>query len=416
MSIRATSFFLLLCLMAACNSPSKTDSAAVSVSSGSPTTGTKPKVWDDKMQGLSVTLSELLPLVASRTKFNDPANFEKIESRARDLRTLSHDLKNTHAPNSDPMMEIMSGMMSDDIERALDTLRGGNRDYARLVLKDTTSYCFQCHTQTSADAAGRSSALRLNINVNTKSLSPLDQAEFFAATQQFDQSLAAYREALTDSRLAKNDAFAWEQAARSAIAIIVRVKNNPNEAAALIAQLEKQADLPASMKKSIANWKTSVRDWQHEPVKVPTGTELDRASKLIEAALKHQEFPLDHSQDIVFFRASRLVHDFLQKQRLHEAAGAKALYLAGVVAESTRDMNFWTLHETYYEQCIRWLPHSKQAEECFDRLKDSITLGYSGSSGVNVPIEVAKRMQMFRTLADADPATELRTSHPADSK
>lgn len=63
-------------------------------------------------------------------------------------------------------------------------------------------------------------------------------------------------------------------------------------------------------------------------------------------------------------------------------------------------MNFWTMHETFYEQCIRLRPGTEQARQCFAKLKDSVTLGYSGSAGVNIPSEVSARLEGFRLMSE----------------
>jgi hypothetical protein len=356
-----------------------------------------PATWHEKMQALSQSLSRLLPLVSSRSKFNDPKNAATIEDDTRQLRTLAHSLKTGNTPNADPSLQMMSDIFGEDLDRALEGLHGGNRDYARQILKDTTSYCIQCHTQTNNGP----DFPHLNLNIDTNQLTSLEQAEFFAATRQFTPALEAYQRVLSDKTLAKTDPFAWEQAARSALAIVVRVKNDPKETSSLLAKIEAHPTLPEATKRAVRVWKKSVRDWSKEPAQ-PLRTTADlmkKAETLIAAAQKNQEFPLDHSQDILYFRASSLLHDLLASPDRSAETTAKTLYWAGMASEATRDMNFWTLHETYYEQCIRTQPHSKQAELCFKRLKESITIGYSGSSGTQIPPDVKRRLDSLENRA-----------------
>ena len=372
-----------------------------------------PTTWQAKMQGLSKTLSDLLPLVASRAKFNDPKNMDKITADTQQLKTLAHSLKMGGSPNSDPTMRVMSSLFNDDLERALEGLRGGNPDYSRQILKDTTAYCIECHTQTNNGP----DFPRLNLTVDTNELTSLEQAEFFSATRQFGPALEAYKRVLADQSLAKTDPFAWEQAARSALAIVVRVKMDTKETGALLAKIEALPTLPVSTKRAIKTWKKSLKEWQKEPRKPLKTAEavLSKSNSLINEAQKLQEFPLDHSEDILYFRAGSLLHDLLATQDRSTEQTARALYLSGVVSETTRDMNFWTLHETYYEQCIQVLPHSKQAKECYEHLNDSVTAGYSGSSGTRIPPEVQTRLNKLRELAvGATPAPgEKPTPKPA---
>jgi tetratricopeptide (TPR) repeat protein len=340
-----------------------------------------------------------LPLVASKTKFNDVKNFDRIDIDTKALSSLSHGMQAGAKPSSDPSMEIVSGLFAEDISRASESLHNGNREYARQVLRDTTSYCVQCHTQSNNGP----DFPKLNLNINTSDLSLVEQAEFFTATRQFDRALDSYQRALADDNFAKKDPFGWEQAARVALAIIVRVKSDPREAQKLVASMGGHPGLSAATQDAINDWKTSINEWSKEKKPKPTTPKeiLNRAEALVQKAQNRQDFPLDHTQDVSFFRAASMLHELLQTYTNRDEIYARALYLAGVASEATRDMNFWTLHETYYEQCVRIVPHTKQAQLCFDRLNNSVTLGYSGSGGTRIPADVAKRLEMFKDMASS---------------
>lgn len=357
----------------------------------------KAKAWPEKMQLLSKTMSELLPLVASRKKFSDPKNEQLIESRTEILKTLAHSIKTGPKPNADPSMQVVSGLMEDDISRALDGLRSGNRDYARHVLSDTTSYCIQCHTQSSNGPEFP----KLTLDVKVKELAPMEQAEFYAATRQFEPALETYRKVLASPEAAKSDVYDYESAARTALAISVRVHKNPKEAQTIVRTVQKNKAVRQPLRKIANAWERSVKSWSKEmPTKNTTpAQELAIAEKLVTGAQKTQEFPLDHSQDVTYFRASSILHDLLEQPSRTDDFSARALYLAGVSSEATRDMNFWTMHETMYEQCIRLTPATEQAKQCYGRLSDSIKLGYSGSAGTNIPPEIQRRLTAYKTIA-----------------
>ena len=57
--------------------------------------------WSAKMQALSATLSDLLPLVASKKKFADPKNDAAIEANVKAVRALAHSLKTGDQPSAD---------------------------------------------------------------------------------------------------------------------------------------------------------------------------------------------------------------------------------------------------------------------------------------------------------------------------
>jgi tetratricopeptide (TPR) repeat protein len=376
-------------LGAACShSPSKMESTA----------GKPPEGWPQKMQRLSAVLTDLMPFIANPKKFSAKENSEKIDRDTAELKSLSHALKIGEMPNNDPAMKVVSQLFDEDLDRALSALHSGNRDYARRILSDTTSYCIQCHTQTNNGPEFP----KLSMDLQVKDLKPLDRAEFLAATRQFEPALDSFKRALSEPELASRDSFAYEAAAREALGISVRVHKDPKEALTIIKSIEKNKALKAPFKKSVSSWRRTLEAWRKEKpakgLKTPL-QELGEAEALIENAKKAASDPLENSQDLVYERASGLLHDLLQRPERTDELSARALYLSGIASEATRDSSFWTMHETYYEQCIRLRPETEQARQCFAKLKDAIEAGYSGSSGTRVPPEVEKRLQNFKVLA-----------------
>ncbi|NJM09967.1 MAG: hypothetical protein HC883_03500 [Bdellovibrionaceae bacterium] len=53
----------------------------------------------------------------------------------------------------------------------------------------------------------------------------------------------------------------------------------------------------------------------------------------------------------------------------------------------------------YYTACIEKVPHSGLAEQCFKAYEESITLGYSGSSGTHIPSAVRKHLNNLKEKA-----------------
>ena len=61
-------------------------------------------------------------------------------------------------------------------------------------------------------------------------------------------------------------------------------------------------------------------------------------------------------------------------------------------------MGFWSLHEMYYERCVRDGAHRPIARMCYEKLEQSLLLGYSGSAGVFLPLSVMKQLKELREL------------------
>lgn len=356
------------------------------------------------MQELSAALNKLLPLVSSSKEFNDPVNDAAIKESTGKLRQLSHQVRRLEKPAADPAFESIAEMLDEDLARAVTALQHGNRDYARLTIRESIGYCIQCHTQT----ASGPSFPKLNLGFDPSHLSPLGQGDYYAATRQFDSALSAYRKGVKDPDYAKKDIFGWERAARSALAIAIRFKESPKESKAIATEISKNQAAPESLRKASKSWIKAINAWAKEKPGKYKGDNalLDRADALIQDADKKAEIEDEYAQDIMYLRASSDLHKWLATHpatKEPNESRAKALYLAGRAAEEARELNFWTLHERYYELCIDTLPKSEISKNCYKKLNDSILMGYTGSSGLHLPAEEAARLARLKEKAGVTP-------------
>jgi hypothetical protein len=357
--------------------------------------------WSAKMQELSSALHKLLPLVVSSKDFDNPANAAAIEDATNRLKKLSHQVRNLEKPAADPAFDSIAKMLDEDLARAGIALRSGNRDYARLTIRESIGYCIQCHTQ----AANGPRFPKLELGFDPTKMSALGQGDYYAATRQFDSALKAYRQGVQDSGYAKKDIFGWERAARSGLAIAVRLDENPKEARVIAQAIVKNKSAPESLKSSAKAWLKEIERWAFEPKNLFKGenARLDRAEALIANADKVVDAE-GKSQDISYLRASSDLHQWLSQHPLipgqNQADRAKALFLAGRAAEESRELNFWTLHERYYELCIETKPASDIAKKCFKKLNDSVLMGYTGSGGLHLPSEESARLARLKEKAD----------------
>lgn len=352
--------------------------------------------WADKMQELAHALNQLLPLVSDGKAFNDPKNEQPIQTATSRLKALSHQVKTLKKPSADPAFDSIASMLDEDLARAVVSLQTGNKDYARLTLRESIGYCIQCHTQTKSGP----SFPKLELGFDPSKLSPLGQGDYYAATRQFDSALEAYRKGVQDQNYADRDIFGWERAVRSGLAIAVRYKENPVEAKTFVQSILKNKNAPQSLKNSANDWLVSIEQWAKEPkLKPSVESRLIRAESLVKGAEKRSGDSNRRSEDIVYLRASADLHKWLSEGSKDPAQRAKALLYAGIAAEATRELNFWTLHERYYELCIQASPKTPTAQSCYRKLSDSILLGYTGSSGLHLPEEEKVRLDRLKALA-----------------
>jgi hypothetical protein len=104
-----------------------------------------------------------------------------------------------------------------------------------------------------------------------------------------------------------------------------------------------------------------------------------------------------HSE-VRYLRASVIMHDLLQKFPASPDV-AEAFYLTGLSYERLQDLGLWSLHEMYFQACIKKSPHSHLAEKCYQHYSDSVKFDFTGSRGTELPISVEVNLKKLRQLA-----------------
>ena len=168
----------------------------------------------------------------------------------------------------------------------------------------------------------------------------------------------------------------------------------------LVELINKSDEAPYYLKQNAVLWKTSIQDWMKEKNQKNRSTKdiLRKSETLVKQGTSYQEDSSDRGGEIYFLRALSDLHLILAGA-LEKPELGEALYLTGRSYEAVKDLSIWTLHENYYESCIRSVPHSDWSGKCYKRLEESILLGYTGSAGVSIPPDVQSRLEEYKKLA-----------------
>lgn len=363
----------------------------------------KLRKWNQKMQELGKTFSELLPDLAD-SKPVTPATQKKLERGAKKLLELAHTVNagpdskggSPLPPEADPTLGFISHMFEREVKLANNALHAGKTGYAKAVLRTVSGYCIACHSRhdKGPDFPG------MTLSQKTEGLSDLDKAELLAATRQFDASLDLLEKLVGNAAFAKKNQVQWGRAVRHAFTLSIRVKRDPDRTLAMMGKITSLPSYPGFYSSNIPAWKKSLEDWKAEPKTEINGEEglFAAAMKLTKAAQDLQKYPRDRSADVLYLRSTALIHDLLT-QYPNGKRTSEALMMAGSAYELLEDGLTYTLPDYYYEACIRNSPHSPISEKCFQRYEDNVIFGYSGSAGSFVPDDVQGLLSELRGLS-----------------
>lgn len=349
------------------------------------------------MRELQGAMNDLLPMVVDSKEFNKIENQPKIEEKIKKLVVLSQNVVHNPATDSkDPSVQFISRAFSEDLSRSYESLKLGKRDFARYNLMNVTAYCIECHTRTSTGPSFQSDQLQAVL----KNITGLEKGEFLLSTRQYDAAFAEFGKYI-DAHISSPNAniFDLEKAVRYSLAISIKYQKDANKSMALVKKIKAANGVPFYLKQNAIGWEASISEWQKEKPPVSTTQGLLKASRQwVRKGQDLQSDSPDRGGDIYFLRALSDLHLVLSSKLNSDELG-EALFMTGLSYEAVRDLSVWTLHENYYEACIRKVPHSTWSEKCYRRLEQSIYFGFSGSSGLQVPVDMLRKLDDLKFLA-----------------
>ncbi len=356
-----------------------------------------PQAWRAKMGELSQALSESIPYL-----YPDPAQDpKKLTAKVKRIYDITKQLdgKLNHAvamPDTDPALPYIAGLLKGDIERAYQSLQDGHTEYAKGVVRSSVAYCIACHTRTQG---GVEFPVLAAFTEPLKRASWIERIEFQSASRQFDPVVAEVMTQLEKPGTVGISPLDLERGARIALSIAVRSKQDPDRAYLLARAIEKSPSATFAMKEAAKVWIKDISAWRSEKDKKYSDvTEMIAAARRLVQSDGTREPVLGGHEEVRLLRASVLMHEVLKRETKKEQA-AEALYIIGLSYDALRELGLWSLHEMYFLTCIEKLPHSAQAELCYARYRESVTLGYTGSSGVHVPKAVRDHLDKVQKLA-----------------
>jgi hypothetical protein len=364
-----------------------------------------------RMDALAVVLTNLLT-DALDPRLNDGApedvpHLARIADSIKTLRSVSHALSATQQaglPDADPTLELVLSELSEavvDVHRA---------DRARLpqVALSLSATCIACHSRMPATSVSIGLApLRADLDGDVK-------ADIYAATRRFDDARAAYRGVVFDEDFAAKNPWRYERALRVGLALEVRVAQSPTGAQALVDQalLTPGAEplWPAA-----SAWARALKGWRNEPPQKLTSDveRFDAAAAIMNRALAEPASAGDASDEVLFLRASALLHQALStraaeaggggpksaRSTLSAAQRAQALSWLGVAYERLTDLDVWGSSMFYDAACVETLPHSALARSCVARFERAALERFSGNSGAPLPPALSARLAALKEKA-----------------
>lgn len=308
---------------------------------------------------------------------------EVIKLELKKLEALPHAFETAKLRQQEPGMSAIAGLFKGYVARTRARYEAGDVETVGFRVRTLSGLCFACHTREAVPADFADAEKRFE----SLALPPLDRAQALAATRQFDRALTLYRDVLLAPETPYRE---LSRGLEDALTVLVRVKNDPVAALALLDEVAERKDLPQGARTQLDGWRKELTAWKSDPFEMGTSN----ADQLLEKG----EALVKEDTDVALLRASSYVSRALTLKANHPKR-AQALWLLGVSAGRVRSPLLWDLDLLYFEACVRENPKKRIAKQCFESFRDRLVLGFSGSSGTHVPADEQARLDQLQKLA-----------------
>lgn len=369
---------LILFIFIGCQSkPTKTDF----IPGGTDQGFLPPPVWNASMQNLKQDMISVQHYIFDKEQFEKPENQAFLKKQIHQLAENSKNIK--HDPvvlTKDPTVRFVATQFADELQRADENFKSGWSEYSRWQLIKVTSYCLECHTRMKDGPSFNPEHSTRNYFTQ---LPMASRIEFMIAFRQFVPAFNLAIENLKENRSDKKVDVDSDRIARLGLLVAVQYMQDPERAKKITETIERNSSLSNYLRKTNRVWKKSLAGWDPNLV-----------MKDLPDVRSFYNHRLSEVDDMVAVPALlKILTSPLNREELGEA-----LYLTGQVYENLHRVSFLSLHENYYESCVRQASHTKWGALCYQKLSDAINDGYSGSSGGRIPAEIKLRLDNLKKV------------------
>lgn len=340
-----------------------------------------PPTWHSSMQNLKENMLGLQPYIFNPTAFKDEKNQAFLQKNIHELAVEGSNVKhNPMLKNQDPTIRFVATQFAEELQRADENFKNGWSEYSRSQLIKVTSYCLECHTRMDQGIAFKADP---DNQLFIKKLPVINQIEFMIAFREFE---AAYNASLSELKLDQNNKnanYRIENIAKLGLQVAIQFMNDIDRASQIVKAIELNHSLPVYLKQSNKDWKKSIEKWSSKN----GGRDLATVRALVK----------NRTSEIEDMRAIPILLNILT-ENLNQNDLGEALLLTGQSYDELHPFSAIPLHENYYESCIYKAPETKWAKICLSKYSDSIIMGYSGSGGTRIPMDVKNHLEELRKI------------------
>jgi hypothetical protein len=358
------------------------------------------------MGQIADALSRALPLSLETRQLEDPAARARYRASLEVLADSAARLEQ-HGRSQEASFAYLSRSLAHDAQSARQRLENGQDAESQFVVRQLVQDCVACHSRL-PDLDDSELGARLLAQLDPSELPLHERVRVQAATRQFDAALDGYEELFRDPEVSPAE-LDLEGRLLEYLTISIRVKQDLRRPRWSLERMAQRPDVPDYLTEDLTAWYTTLDELADRPQIGDSGA---RARALVQDARLEATPAYDRRGYVDALVASSLLHQHLNTNTLNADELAEAYYLLGLT-ETRASRSLWLSEaDVYLETSIRSTPGAASAAPAYALLEQETLAGYTGSAGLQLPDDVAGRLEELRSLIEAASATPPASDRP----
>ena len=339
----------------------------------------KDASWQKMMRSFIAPVAEFYSIGLEKETFTKKDK-KKLKEVAKELNENSKKAKfskMSHFSKKDPAIQERFNDFLRTLKSAENSISSSPKQGV-YYLRQSIMQCASCHSM-----GGKSTHFFQALNSDKIPL--YDQGHFALALRDYEASAEIYKKLILDKPQEKNSYLLEDQ---------IRYYLN----ASLLAGTPK-AEVIGTLEK--LKKQTKGKDFLHLKQKIADVKSFTPIKSFDDAIRRHNimgsKFRVAETKTYSFLALKNYFHAELPKLKDKEQK-AQTYKALGDIYKDFNDISVFMVPERNYELCIKTLPKTPLAKNCFDNYVTNIVLGYSGSRGVKVPKSEMKKIEELKSL------------------
>jgi hypothetical protein len=333
-------------------------------------------------QFLSEVLS-LQPEFSSPAAFRDEQHRKKVSDGLKKMAELSKNL-DSHDRLNDPIFKMTADLVKDQMQEAYQSFQNGHYDYARRLFQGALDGCSSCHNQ-----IPKSKNLAWEFNPDRLQGSPYQKAEFWFTVRQYHKALPLYENFVANFDPKKNASYQLDLALQRIASILIRNDLDLKKAEDTFLKISANRKIPSATRQKMRRWSEEAKKLNQSGIRSSNLKTLQDVETWAKNFLDDYPTTNQTSPDAESIKALFLSGALYQYVHINKNFSPEVLYYLSRCEEILDDDFFLGLGNIYLRRCVLEFPQTKMATKCLRDLKQKTELAFTGSSGIQIPEDVA---------------------------